>query len=75
MDLQLWPLFEAWACMMATICSPLNATKTAMAEEGVFGVYYAVEGDFSPDGKTSRTGCVSWIPNIHVSQPAQFFHI
>lgn len=46
-----------------------------MAEEGVFGVYYAVEGDFSLDGKTARTGCVSWIPNIHVSQPAQFFHI
>ena len=52
MDLQSWPLFEAWACMMATICSPSNATKTAMAEERVFGVYYVVEGDFSPDGKT-----------------------
>lgn len=23
-----------------------------MAEEGVFGVYYVVERDFSPDGKT-----------------------
>lgn len=56
--LQLWPLFEVWACMTATVYNPSNAKKTATAEERVFGVFYVVEDDLSPHRKAPRTGCV-----------------